>query len=256
MNFIENRLFDEINVGDCAALERTLTEQDITLFAVMSGDINPAHVDPEYAMGSRFREVIGHGMWSGALISTVLGTEFPGPGTIYLGQNLRFRRPVKVGDTITVKVTAREKDAEKGKVILDTECVNQDGEVVVLGTAEVIAPKEKIRLPEDPPPRGPSRRQGAALSLHHGARQGPQACTCRHGDRLSGRRRIACRHCCGGGAGRHSPDSRSAPSVQFEKLRRLVALISGPSRSRRPRARRKPSPLPSVWHVTARLRGS
>ena len=147
MTFIENRLFDEINVGDCAALERTLTEQDITLFAVMSGDINPAHVDPEYAMGSRFREVIGHGMWSGALISTVLGTEFPGPGTIYLGQNLRFRRPVKVGDTITVKVTAREKDAEKGKVILDTECVNQDGEVVVSGTAEVIAPKEKIRRP-------------------------------------------------------------------------------------------------------------
>ncbi|MCK7502440.1 MAG: MaoC family dehydratase [Comamonadaceae bacterium] len=64
---------------------RTLTEQDITLFAVMSGDINPAHVDPEYAKSSRFREVIGHGMWSGALISTVLGTEFPGPGTIYLG---------------------------------------------------------------------------------------------------------------------------------------------------------------------------
>ena len=147
MTFIENCLFDEINVGDCASLERTLTEQDITLFAVMSGDINPAHVDPEYAMDSRFREVIGHGMWSGALISTVLGTDFPGPGTIYLGQNLRFRRPVKVGDTITVKVTATQKDAEKGKVILDTECVNQEGEVVVSGTAEVIAPKEKIRRP-------------------------------------------------------------------------------------------------------------
>jgi len=147
VTFIENRLFDEINVGDCVALERTLTEQDITLFAVMSGDINPAHVDPEYAMGSQFREVIGHGMWSGALISTVLGTEFPGPGTIYLGQNLRFRRPVKVGDTITVKVTAKEKDAEKGRVILETECVNQDGKVVVSGTAEVIAPKEKIRRP-------------------------------------------------------------------------------------------------------------
>jgi phosphate acetyltransferase len=142
---IENRTFDEIQVGDTATLERTLTEQDITLFAVMSGDINPAHVDPEYAKSSRFREVIGHGMWSGALISTVLGTEFPGPGTIYLGQNLRFRRPVKVGDTISIKVTAKEKDAEKGKVVLDTECFNQDGEVVVSGTAEVIAPKEKVR---------------------------------------------------------------------------------------------------------------
>jgi phosphate acetyltransferase len=142
---IENRTFDEIAVGDAATLQRTLTEQDITLFAVMSGDINPAHVDPEYAKSSRFREVIGHGMWSGALISTVLGTEFPGPGTIYLGQNLRFRRPVKVGDTITIKVTATEKDAEKRRIVLATECVNQDGEVVVTGTAEVIAPSEKVR---------------------------------------------------------------------------------------------------------------
>ena len=146
MEHIENRTFDEINVGDSATLVRTLTEQDIKLFAVMSGDINPAHVDPDYAMSSRFREVIGHGMWSGALISTVLGTEFPGPGTIYLGQNLRFRRPVKVGDTITVKVTAKEKEA-KGRVVLDTECVNQDGEVVVSGSADVIAPKEKVRRP-------------------------------------------------------------------------------------------------------------
>src|SRR6478609_1148274 len=144
MEHIENRTFDEINVGDSATLVRTLTEQDIKLFAVMSGDINPAHVDPDYAMSSRFREVIGHGMWSGALISTVLGTEFPGPGTIYLGQNLRFRRPVKVGDTITVKVTAKEKEA-KGRVVLDTECVNQDGEVVVSGSADVIAPKDKVR---------------------------------------------------------------------------------------------------------------
>jgi phosphotransacetylase/acyl dehydratase len=147
MEFVENRVFDEIKIGDIAKLERTLTEQDIRLFAVMSGDINPAHVDPEYAMSSRFREVIGHGMWSGALISTVLGTVFPGPGTIYLGQNLRFRRPVKVGDTITVKVTAKEK-TEKGNVVLDTECVNQDGEVVVSGSAEVIAPTEKVRRPK------------------------------------------------------------------------------------------------------------
>jgi phosphate acetyltransferase len=145
MEYIENRTFDEIAIGDTATLVRTLTEQDITFFAVMSGDINPAHVDPEYARNSRFREVIGHGMWTGALISTVLGTEFPGPGTIYLGQNLRFRRPVKVGDTITIKVTAKEKDPAKGKVLLDTECVNQDGEVVVSGTADVIPPKEKVR---------------------------------------------------------------------------------------------------------------
>ncbi len=148
MELIENRTFDEIGIGDSATLERTLTEQDITLFAVMSGDINPAHVDAEYATSSRFREVIGHGMWSGALISTILGTLFPGPGTIYLGQNLRFRRPVKVGDTITIKVTAKEKDVAKGKIVLDTECTNQDGDVVVSGAAEVIAPTEKVRRPK------------------------------------------------------------------------------------------------------------
>lgn len=145
MEYIENRTFDEIDIGESATLVRTLTEHDIMLFAVMSGDINPAHVDPDYARSSRFREVIGHGMWSGALISTVLGTEFPGPGTIYLGQNLRFRRPVKVGDTVTIKVTATEKVAEKGLVTLNTECTNQDGEVVVSGSADVIAPKEKVR---------------------------------------------------------------------------------------------------------------
>jgi phosphate acetyltransferase len=148
VELIENRTFDEIGIGDSATLERTLTEQDITLFAVMSGDINPAHVDAEYATSSRFREVIGHGMWSGALISTILGTLFPGPGTIYLGQNLRFRRPVKVGDTITIKVTAKEKDVAKGKIVLDTECTNQDGDVVVSGAAEVIAPTEKVRRPK------------------------------------------------------------------------------------------------------------
>jgi phosphotransacetylase/acyl dehydratase len=143
MDTIGNRTYDEINPGDSATLVRTLTEQDIKLFAVMSGDINPAHVDPDYALNSRFREVIGHGMWSGALISTVLGTEFPGPGTIYLGQDLRFLRPVKVGDTVTVKVTAKQK-GEKGHVTLDTECVNQDGDVVVSGSADVIAPRDKV----------------------------------------------------------------------------------------------------------------
>jgi phosphate acetyltransferase len=147
MEYLENRTFDEIQVGDSAALTRTLTEQDIMLFAVMSGDINPAHVDPEYAKNSQFREVIGHGMWSAALISTVLGTQFPGPGTIYLGQDLRFRRPVALGDSITVRVTATARDVEKGRITLETECVNQEGEVVVSGTAHVIAPRQKVRRP-------------------------------------------------------------------------------------------------------------
>ena len=100
VNFIENRTYDEIQVGDSATLTRTLRPEDIQLFAIMSGDVNPAHVDPEYAHSSMFHEVIAHGMWGGALISTVLGTEFPGPGTIYISQTLRFSRPVKVGEQL------------------------------------------------------------------------------------------------------------------------------------------------------------
>ena len=94
MEHIENRTFDEIRIGDSATLVRTLKPEDIQLFAIMSGDVNPAHVDPEYAKSSMFREVIAHGMWGGALISTVLGTQFPGPGTIYIDQTLHFSRPV------------------------------------------------------------------------------------------------------------------------------------------------------------------
>ncbi len=109
LEVIENLTYDEIAVGDTATLVRTLGPEDIQMFAIMSGDINPAHVDPEYAASSMFREVIAHGMWGGALISTVLGTQFPGPGTIYVDQTLHFSRPVRVGDTVTVLVTCQRK---------------------------------------------------------------------------------------------------------------------------------------------------
>src|SRR6204780_1184737 len=101
---IENRTFDELKIGDTASISRTLTEKDIELFAIMSGDVNPAHVDEEFAKSDMFHKIIAHGMWGGALISTVLGTELPGPGTIYLGQTLRFRHPVVPGDTVVVSV--------------------------------------------------------------------------------------------------------------------------------------------------------
>jgi phosphate acetyltransferase len=143
--FIENRTYDEIKVGDSATLTRTLRPEDIQLFAIMSGDVNPAHVDPEYAHSSMFHEVIAHGMWGGALISTVLGTEFPGPGTIYIGQTLRFSRPVKVGDTITVKVTCKQKFDHNKHIIFDCLCTNQDGLKVIAGDAEVLAPSEKVK---------------------------------------------------------------------------------------------------------------
>jgi phosphate acetyltransferase/phosphate butyryltransferase len=141
---IENRTFDELKVGDTASISRTLTQKDIELFAIMSGDVNPAHVDEEFAKSDMFHKIIAHGMWGGALISTVLGTQLPGPGAIYLGQSLRFRRPVGLGDTIVVTVKVSEKDEEKHRVTLDCQAVNQRGELVISGTAEVIAPSEKI----------------------------------------------------------------------------------------------------------------
>jgi phosphate acetyltransferase/phosphate butyryltransferase len=147
MDYIENRVFDEIQVGDSARLSRTLTGDDIKLFAVMSGDINPAHVDEEYARSDMFHKIIAHGMWGGSLISTLLGTKLPGPGTIYLGQTLTFKRPVAVGDAITVAVTVTAKDPEKHRVSFDCQCTNQKSEVVICGTAQVIAPAEKVKRP-------------------------------------------------------------------------------------------------------------
>jgi phosphotransacetylase/acyl dehydratase len=144
MSRIENRTFAELQVGDSASIVRTLTHRDIELFAVMSGDVNPAHVDEEFARSDMFHHVIAHGMWGGALISTVLGTQLPGPGAIYLGQSLRFRRPVALGDTITITVKVTEKIEEKNRVLLDCVATNQNGEIVISGTAEVIAPTEKI----------------------------------------------------------------------------------------------------------------
>jgi phosphate acetyltransferase len=145
LDFIENKIYDEIRVGDTASLQRTLTERDIQLFAVMSGDVNPAHVDPEYAKSSLFHEVIAHGLWGGSLISTVLGTLYPGPGTVYIDQSLHFSRPVTLGDTITVSVTVKEKFDRTRHVVLDCKCVNQDGRTVISGLAEVLAPSEKVR---------------------------------------------------------------------------------------------------------------
>ena len=143
--FIENKTYEEIKVGDSASLTRTLRPQDIQLFAIMSGDVNPAHVDPEYARSGMFHEVIAHGMWGGALISTVLGTEFPGPGTIYIDQTLHFSRPVKVGDTITITLTCTKKFDHNHHIVFDCACANQDGLMVISGAAEVIAPTEKIK---------------------------------------------------------------------------------------------------------------
>jgi phosphate acetyltransferase len=145
-DFLENHPFAEIRVGDSASLVRSVTNRDIQLFAAVSGDVNPAHVDALYAKSSHFHEIIAHGMLGASLISTVLGTRFPGPGTIYLGQSLKFRKPVHIGDTLTVTVTVKSLDEVNRRLILDTRCVDQEGEVVIEGEAEVMAPAEKLRI--------------------------------------------------------------------------------------------------------------
>ena len=147
MDIIENRTFDEIKPGDTTSLVRTLSKEDSELFAVMSGDVNPTHVDELYASGDLFHKIITHGMWGAALISTLLGTQLPVPGTVYLGQTLSFHQPVLVGDTITITVTATTRDAERHCISFDCLCTNQRGEVVISGNAEVIAPTTKVKRP-------------------------------------------------------------------------------------------------------------
>ena len=143
--FLENRIYSEIKVGDTASLVRTLRPEDIQLFAVMTGDINPAIVDAEFAHSGIFREVIAHGMWSASLISTVLGTQYPGPGTILVDQSIHFLRPVTIGDTITITVTVKQKFDHNHHVLFDCSCTNQEGVPVIQGTVEALAPLEKIK---------------------------------------------------------------------------------------------------------------
>ncbi|WP_110257293.1 bifunctional enoyl-CoA hydratase/phosphate acetyltransferase [Undibacterium pigrum] len=146
-DIISNVVYEDLQIGQSASQVRTLTNADIQAFATVSGDINPAHLDAEYAAQTLFHGVIAHGMWGGALISTILGTRLPGPGTIYLEQNLHFAKPVRIGDTLTVSATVVAKDDEKKRVTLDCEIINQKGDRVVYGNALVIAPTEKVSRP-------------------------------------------------------------------------------------------------------------
>lgn len=146
-SLLRNRTFDDLAIGESASLVRVVGRDDIDLFATVSGDVNPAHLDPVFASTDIFGHIVAHGMWTGALVSAVLGTKLPGPGTIYLEQDLRFRKPVSPGDTITVTVIVREKRSEKRIVVLDTRGANQRGEEVLNGSATVIAPDRAIEWP-------------------------------------------------------------------------------------------------------------
>ena len=129
---------EDIAVGMSANLGKTITEADILLFSAVSTDTNAVHLDEEYGKTTMFGGRIAHGMLSASLLSAVLGTRLPGPGVIYLGQSLRFKAPVRIGDTVHAKVTVKEVIAEKSRVVLDTVC-SVGGKVVIDGEAMVMA---------------------------------------------------------------------------------------------------------------------
>ena len=131
----------ELQIGQSAEFTKTISETDVYLFAGVTGDFNPAHVNTQYAEGTFFKKRIAHGMLSASLISTVLGTHLPGQGSIYAEQNVRFKSPVYFGDTITAKVEVEEINIEKNRVKLKTTCTNQDGVLVVDGYAVILPPK-------------------------------------------------------------------------------------------------------------------
>ena len=131
----------EINIGDSTSVSKTITETDVYLFAGLTGDLNPAHVNQEASAKTMFKGRIAHGMLSAGLISTGLGMYLPGPGTIYLGQELKFTKPVRFGDTVTATATVVEKNEAKNTLKLETVCTNQNGDVVIKGMATVMPPK-------------------------------------------------------------------------------------------------------------------
>ncbi len=147
MEVLENITYDEIKIGDKCHFNKTLTESDLLMFATVSGDVNPVHLDEEFARDSIFKERIAHGMWSGSLVSATLATVMPGPGTIYLNQSLNFHRPVKLGDTLKVTLCAKDKKDDKNIVTFSCDVKNQHDKTVLTGEAQVIAPTEKISVP-------------------------------------------------------------------------------------------------------------
>lgn len=132
---------DELKTGETAQFSKTVSESDVYLYAGITGDLNPAHVDEEYAKNTFFKGRIVHGMLTAGLISTVLANQLPGPGTIYIAQELSFLAPVRIGDTVTARVEVVEIIQEKNRVRLKTTCAIQDGTRVVDGKALVSPPK-------------------------------------------------------------------------------------------------------------------
>jgi 3-hydroxybutyryl-CoA dehydratase len=134
-----------LEVGQSAEFSKTITEADVVLFAGVTGDLNPVHIDHEAARRSIFKGPVAHGMLIAGLISAVIGMRLPGPGTIYLSQSLRFVAPVRIGDTVTARVEVQEATQKKNRAVLRTTCRNQAGETVLTGEATVLLPRKAGR---------------------------------------------------------------------------------------------------------------
>ena len=149
---ISNVTFAEIAIGDTATYTRLITNQEVEAFAAISGDHNPLHLDPEYATTTAFGECIAHGMLTGALISAAIAMQLPGPGSVYLSQNLQFRAPVFLGDILTVTIEVTDKHAKPRGVTWDSTVESKVGEAVAKCEAQVAAPTEKETVTVVPPP--------------------------------------------------------------------------------------------------------
>ncbi|MFA5037130.1 MAG: MaoC family dehydratase [Candidatus Izemoplasmatales bacterium] len=133
--------FTDLHVGDSSHMTKQFTESDVLGFAKVTGDINPAHLDETYAATTMFKTRIVHGMLVGSLFSAIFGTEFPGLGSIYVNQTLKFTKPVYLNDEITATVTVKELIFDRGRVVFDCVATNQNQEVVLIGEAVIIPPK-------------------------------------------------------------------------------------------------------------------
>ena len=147
MSTLTNLTYDEIQLGQTASYSKTLTEKELILFAAVSGDVNPVHLDASFAATTQFNERIAHGAWTSSLISAAIALELPGPGSVYVSQDISFRMPVKLGDTITINLEVSEKTDRREMVTIKTVAVNQHGKAIAKGTAVVIAPTEKLTIP-------------------------------------------------------------------------------------------------------------
>ena len=137
------KTIDELKVGDVAEFAKTISEADVYMFAGVTGDLNPAHINESYAQKTFFKTRIAHGMLLAGFISAVIGTRLPGPGTIYIRQELNFLAPARMGDTITAQVEVAQVLTEKKRVVLKTTCINQEGTLVLDGEALVSPPKPR-----------------------------------------------------------------------------------------------------------------